>query len=110
MDTKYNGWTNYETWNCALWMDNNEFDQDFWTNQAQEAYDNAEAEKSFTRAERATLDLADTMKANFEDQAEQWMPDQASMFADFINSSLPSVNWYEIAAHYVDSIEQDEAA
>ena len=21
-DTTYNGWTNYETWNVALWMDN----------------------------------------------------------------------------------------
>tara|TARA_R100000388_G_scaffold87377_1_gene67297 strand:- start:170 stop:433 length:264 start_codon:yes stop_codon:yes gene_type:complete len=21
-DTTYNGWTNYETWQCALWIDN----------------------------------------------------------------------------------------
>ena len=23
-DTEYNGWTNYETWNVALWIDNDQ--------------------------------------------------------------------------------------
>jgi hypothetical protein len=23
-DTEYNGWTNYETWNVALWINNNQ--------------------------------------------------------------------------------------
>ena len=25
LDTSYNGWENYETWNVALWINNNEF-------------------------------------------------------------------------------------
>ena len=25
METTYNGWTNWETWNVALWLQNDEF-------------------------------------------------------------------------------------
>lgn len=107
MSEKYNGWTNYETWNAALWMGNNDGDHGYWSAEASEYYENAEASKSFTKVEQATLDLSAAMKAQFEDLAEQWMPDQASMFADFINASLSSVNWHEIAETYFSDVEQD---
>ena len=31
----YNGWANYQTWNVALWMGNDEF----WYNVARDCYD-----------------------------------------------------------------------
>ena len=108
-DTKYNGWTNYETWNCALWIDNSG-EQSYWSEVAQEVFDDSEADKNFTRSERASFDLADRLKEHFEEAASQWMPDQASFFADMLNASLSSVNWQEIASHYVGEVEQEEAA
>ena len=107
-DTKYNGWTNYETWNCALWMDNPE--QSYWQEVAQDCYDQASADDVFTRSENAAFTLSDQMKEHFENAAEQWMPDQASFFAAMLNASISSVNWQEIASHYLDEVEQDEAA
>lgn len=53
--------------------------------------------------------LADQLKQQIaEDNAEEWMPDQASMFADLLNSALGAVDWYEIADSLLDSV--DEAA
>ena len=108
-DTRYNGWTNYETWNCALWIDNSG-DQQYWSEAASECLGDASSDAVFTRSERASFVLADRLKESFEEAAGQWMPDQASFFADMLNASLSSVNWQEIASHYIDEIEQDEAA
>lgn len=41
-DKKYNGWTNYETWNVALWLDNEEGSYNYWRETAQEIYDESE--------------------------------------------------------------------
>jgi hypothetical protein len=104
-DTKYNGWTNYETWLVALWIDNSEGDQEATREMAAAAYRDAEADDTFSRLERATLNLADQIKTMIEEAA----PDLgASMYADMINGALSSVNWYEIAEHYHDDMTENE--
>jgi hypothetical protein len=35
-ENKYNGWSNYETWNVALWMDNDEGNYDYWNERTTE--------------------------------------------------------------------------
>ena len=35
-ERKYNGWTNYETWATALWLDNERESYDYWREQARE--------------------------------------------------------------------------
>ncbi len=102
-DTKYNGWTNYETWLVNLWMGNDS--SEYWAERAQEVYDSAEAEKSFTRDERAVLNLAEAMK----DEHEEASPEVTGLWADMINAALSAVNWYEIATHYIDEVENEEA-
>jgi len=107
-DTKYNGWTNYETWNYALWLDNDDGAQRFWAERATECFTLAEADKSFTRAERATLTLADELKEDCEERAEEWMPKQSGPFADAVNGYISEINWYEIAEHYIGEVDQEQ--
>lgn len=99
---KYNGWTNYETWLVNLWADNDQESYQFWREQSQAAYDNAEKDDTFTREERAALDLADELK--------EWYtpPEVTGIWADMINAALSEVNWYEIAEHYIADCEKEE--
>lgn len=97
----YNGWTNYETWNCKLYIDNDQGSQEYWREQAQAAYDNAKADKTFTRIERAALDLKDTLKNEFEENT----PTVTGFYADLLNAALSEVNWYEIAISLIEDAE-----
>src|SRR5258708_36329 len=57
-DHRYNGWTNYETWNVALWIDNEESSYRQWNEIAQECYDDAKPDPYNTREENAVYELA----------------------------------------------------
>jgi len=104
---EYNGWTNYETWLMSLWIDNEESTSRYWNATAQEEYDEAEADRSFSRDERATLNLSDRLKNEFEEQ----QPDLgASFWSDMLNAAMSEVNWYEIAEHHIADVEKEAEA
>ena len=100
----YNGWKNYETWNVALWLDNDSGSYSMTQSMAQEAWDGAEAERSLTRLDVATRDLADSLQALIDEMR----PDLgASMFADLLGAALSEVDWYEMAEHYLSDIDKE---
>ena len=74
-DKKYNGWTNYETWCVNLWIGADS--SNYWNETALEIYNESEADTTFSRVERAALDLADRLKSEIEESlslslARQW--------------------------------------
>ena len=103
-DNKYKGWTNYETWCVKLWIDNDEGSQGYWAERAQEAFNDAEADKTFTRIERAAFALADELK----DQHEENNPTtENGVYTDLLGAALSSVNWHEIASNMLEDIENN---
>lgn len=109
---KYNGWTNYETWNVKLWMDNDEGSYNYYGELAQEVYDAAEASDSprFTKEEQAVLDLSDRLKDEYETAMNDWLEEskkQSSVWADLLGAALSEVNWHEIAEHLIDDVEKE---
>ena len=103
MSEGYNGWKNYETWNVALWIDNDQ--STYYTRQemAQQAYDDAEQDDEDERMREATRELAQALE-NWIDEMRP--PMEASMFADLLGAALSEVDWYEIAENFLEDVEK----
>lgn len=111
-DTRYNGWTNYETWVVNLWMDNEEGSRDYWLEVANDIYNN-EAEHpavgglGLTRKDDAIYLLADRLKDYHEDAKQEILERsgmESSVWADLMGSALCMVNWREIAEGLLENV------
>lgn len=86
-DSTYQGWRNYQTWCCALWLSCDAgFDCD--------VHDYIESLDD----DNTVIELADYI----ESFVESLTPDLgASMFSDLLNAALEEIDYYEIAENYL---------
>jgi hypothetical protein len=98
----YNGWSNYETWAVALWIDNEQGSYTYSRELAREALDTAreEGHEFFSVEENATAILAHEL----ENEHEQGAPEVEGVYADLLNAALSEVDWREIASNYVEEV------
>jgi len=99
-DNKHNGWTNYETWAAALWIDNEQSSLERWQDCARQCLADASPE-GCTKGEQAWFDLTDMLKTSHEEDA----PEVEGVYVDLLNAALSEINWHEIAAHLIDGLE-----
>jgi len=107
-DKTYNGWTNYETWNVALHIGNEEYSYRYWEQEQSEVC-YREAVENDTDSNReewessAVSELADRLKTEFVDNA----PVLDGCYGDLLSGALSEVNWYEIAKNYIENVDKD---
>ena len=86
---EYNGWTNYETWNYKLWLDNDE-----------PTYD---AVRTLAKKHKDAYDLS----AELSDLAHNNAPLlEPSFYSDIMTASIREVNFLEIAESYLEEIKE----
>jgi len=86
---EYNGWTNYETWNYKLWLDNN-----------QPTYD---AVRTLAKKHNDAYELSIELSKVAHDNAPLL---EASFYSDVLNASIREVNFLEIAESYLEEIKE----
>ena len=120
MDSEYNGWTNYETWSVALIMDNDEGLYNLRREQAAELYEYAEPEwKWQSKEDKARYDLAEWLK-DFVEEYNPFTNEQAGiirvqtpladLYSQLLGGAISSVNWDEIARHWIGEAAEDAKA
>lgn len=94
---KYNGWTNYETWLCNLWFDNFEFTDIL------DMFEGVE-DKIDIR-----IRIEDYIKEYVEEFVESYLApgDTHGFIHDMLNSSIQTIDFSDIAEHYVDDVASE---
>ena len=97
---KYNGWTNYETWLCNLWFDNFEFTDIL------DIFDGCEDNDDILNV------IEDYIKDFVNEFVEvSFSPgDSHGFIHDMLNSAIETIDFRDIAEHYVDDVVDELAA
>jgi hypothetical protein len=100
----YNGWTNYETWNVNLWIDNDQGEQEYWQERAADCLENTKDDDD--PRGNAIAALSNEMEYVFDDLYDEQKP-KSGPLADILRAALSEVNWHEIARHYIDAVLEE---
>ena len=100
-ETTYQGWSNYETWNVNLWLQNTNGSQEFWYAQAREML-----VKHGPR--EAVLVLERQLETQFDEEADYLIDDRRPCCCiDLLRASLRAVNWREIVDHLLEEVQAE---
>jgi len=92
---KYNGWTNWETWNFKLWIDNESY------------YAVLELALELQREGKDKYELSKELESWADDMLEA-IRIECGFFADVCNTAIKEINFYEIAESYLLEIEEGQ--
>ena len=98
-DNTYNGWSNYETWNWKLWLDNDQGAYEYWANRVQElnAIHFVPDYEWETESDIRVRELAKELKSDCEERMDFFTSKDSGPFIDILNAGIDRIDWREIA-------------
>ena len=110
--TRYNGWSNYETWNFKLWLDNDETVHNYIIDEIKkiraigydaEAYEVSNFLRSYIDDNMPNLNVSTRSQSKYGS-----MCDKQGFYLDILNTALRCINTYEVAESYLEDLKEDE--
>ena len=110
--TKYNGWSNYETWNFKLWLDNDQDVYNYIIDEIKkikaigydaETYEVSNFLRSYIDDNMPNLNVSSKGQSKYSS-----MCDKNGFYSDILNTALKDINTYEIAESYLEDLKEDE--
>ena len=97
---------NYETRAVALWIDNDEYEQEFALELARQAQETPNINEYLSDEDNVRVALGESLKARVEFLAPS-LPN--NLYSDLLNAALGEINWRELADHYLDTLSEQAA-
>ena len=112
--TKYIGWSNYETWNFKLWLDNDDDLHNYiigeikkiktiGTSHIHEVSEVSNFLRSYIEDNMPNLNVSTRSQS-----VHGSMSDKNGFYNDILNAALRDINTYEIAESYLEDLKEDE--
>ena len=103
MSNKYNGWSNYETWNFKLWLDNDEDLHNYIIGEIKKI------KEIGTSHIHEVSEVSNFLRSYIDDNVPNLnLSDKNGFYQDILSGGLREINTHEVAESYLEDLKEDE--